>query len=141
MAKLHGLIKYRRHTLDEKRRILSDLKTELETLENYKARLLSDLEREKNLAAVDLESARHFPLFLKKVKNQISDLDEMIAFKASEIQAATLVVQEAYLEVKKLEITQERSDQVETDRLNRLESIDLDEMGLEAFRRHKETDQ
>jgi flagellar FliJ protein len=69
---------------------------------------------------------------------QIELQDQVIAFKMSEVQAATHVVQEAYLEVKKLEITQERRDKEESDRIKKIESDTLDEIGLQAFRRNQE---
>ena len=138
MAKLHSLIRYRRHDLDEKRRILADLNTELERLQMHRQKTIDDLAREKNLAAVDLECARHFPAYLSKMTEQIELQNQVIAFKVREVQAATHVVQEAYLEVKKLEITQERRDKEESDRINKIESDTLDEIGLQSFRRNQE---
>jgi flagellar FliJ protein len=138
MAKLHGLIRFRRHDLDEKRRILAELNSELERLQMFRQKTIDDLAREKNLAAVDLECARHFPAYLDKMTKQIELQDQVIAFKTSEVQAATHVVQEAYLEVKKLEITQERRDQEEADRIKKIEGDTLDEIGLQAFRKNQE---
>ena len=138
MAKLHGLIRFRRHDLDEKRRVLAELNTELERLQMHRQKTIDDLAREKNLAAVDLECARHFPTYLSKMMQQIELQDQVIAFKMREVQAATHVVQEAYLEVKKLEITQERRDKEESDRINKIESDTLDEIGLQVFRRNQE---
>ena len=108
MAKLHSLIKFKRHELDEKREILARLNDELEGLRNRKQRLLDELAREKNLAAVDIETARSFGPYLNKTLARVAAFDEEIHAKYLEVQAATHVVQDAYLEVKKLEITQEK---------------------------------
>jgi flagellar FliJ protein len=135
MAKLHSLIKFKRHELDEKREVLSKLNDELEKLKMYKQNLLDSLAREKNLAAVDIDIARNFGPYLNKTLAQCADLDEMIRAKLQEVQAATHVVQDAFLEVKKLEITQEKRDDEEDDRLKKIETNNLDDIGLNSFRR------
>lgn len=138
MAKLHSLIRFKRHELDDKRKILAVLNTELEVLLQTKKTILEDLAREKNLASVDIEVARSFGLYLNRTLTRCDDLDQEIAEKQQEVQAATVVVQEAYLEVKKLEVTQEKRDQVEDDRIARIEAITLDDIGIEGFRRRQE---
>jgi flagellar FliJ protein len=135
MAKLHSLIKFKRHELDEKREILSKLNDELERLKNFKQQLLDNLAREKNLAAVDIDIARSFGPYLNKTLAQCADLDNMIRAKLQEVQAATHVVQDAYLEVKKLEITQDKRDDEEDTRIKKIETNTLDDIGIESFRR------
>lgn len=135
MAQLHSLIRFKKHELDEKREILAKLNEELSQLQERKRKLLDDLAREKNLAAVDIDIARSFGPFLNKALAQIADMDDLIRDKQQEIQAATMVVQEAYLEVKKLEITQEKRDAEENARVKRIETNTLDDIGLESFRR------
>lgn len=137
MAKLHSLIRFKRHELDEKRQILAKLNDALEDLRARKQKLLDDLAREKNLAAVDVEIARSFGPYLNRTLEQCAALDDDIHQKLREIQAATHVVQDAYLEVKKLEITQEKRDQEEDDRLKRIETNTLDDIGIEGFRRNQ----
>lgn len=141
MAKLHSLIRFKRHELDDKRKQLALLNTQLETLIATKRKKLEDLAREKNLASVDVDVARSFGPYLNKTLAQCDELDVAIGHKQQEVQAATLVVQEAYLEVKKLEVTQERRDQVEEERIDRIESITLDDMGIEGFRRRQDDPQ
>ena len=138
MAKLHSLIKFKRHELDEKREILSQLNDQLEGLKRRKQKMLDDLAREKNLAAVDIDVARSFGPYLNKTLAQISEMDERIQEKMLEVQAATHVVQDAFLEVKKLEITQEKRDDEETARIKKIETATLDEIGMESFRRSHE---
>ena len=138
MAQLHSLIRYKRHELDDKRKVLAVLNTQLEILLSTKKKMLDDLAREKNLASVDIEIAKSFGPYLNKTLRQCDELDVEIGEKQQEVQAATLVVQEAYLEVKKLEVTQEKRDQAEEDRLDRIETITLDDIGIEAFRRRQD---
>lgn len=141
MAQLHSLIRYKRHELDEKRKILSTVNAELEFLIGTKKKKLDDLAREKNLASVDIDIARTFGPYLNKTLEQCDELDVMIGEKQQEVQAATIVVQEAYLEVKKLEVTQEKRDEAEADRVDRIESITLDDIGIEGFRRRQDETQ
>lgn len=137
MAKLHSLIRFKRHELDDKRQILAKLNDALEELKRRKQKLLDDLAREKNLAAVDIEIARSFGPFLNKTLDQCAALDDQIYHKLQEIQAATHVVQDAYLELKKLEITQEKRDQEEDDRIARIETNTLDDIGIQTFNRNQ----
>lgn len=135
MAKLHSLIKFKRHELDEKRQILAVLNEELEKLKRRKQQMMDDLAREKNLAAVDIDVARSFGPYLNKTLERCAEMDTAILEKNQEIQAATLVVQEAFLEVKKLEITQEKRDEEENTRIKKIETATLDDIGIEGFRR------
>lgn len=138
MAKLHSLIRFKRHELDEKRQVLAKLNEALEALKNRKQKLLDDLAREKNLAAVDVDIARSFGPYLNRTLELCDALDGEIHQKMQEIQAATHVVQDAFLEVKKLEITQERRDEQEKERLQKIETNTLDDIGLEGFRRNQD---
>ena len=138
MAKLHGLIRFKRHDLDEKRQKLLALNVELETLRLAKKTLLDRLQHEKNLAAVDVDVARNFGLYLNRMLKECGELDALIEHKLQEVQAATHVVQDAYLEVKKLEVTQEKRDDEEDARIDRIESNNLDDMGIEGFRRKQD---
>lgn len=135
MAQLHSLIRFKRHELDEKRKQLALLNTQLEILQQNKRKILDDLQYEKNLASVDADVARNFGPYLNKTLARCEALDEEIRAKQQDVHAATVVVQEAYLEVKKLEVTQERRDQLENERVQRIEAITLDDIAIEGFRR------
>lgn len=141
MAKLHSLIRLNRHTLDEKRRVLKELQAQQELLKQQKEQRLASLEAEKILAAHDIEAAKYFPLYLERVLEQVAYLDNAIHEKQQEIQAATYMVQEAFIELKKLEVTQERRDQEEIDRLNKLENDIMDEIGIVGFVRKQQDEQ
>lgn len=137
MAKLHSLIRFKRHTLDEKRQLLAALNAELEGLQEHKKLLLEKIAHEKNLASVDLDAARSFTAYLHRAMEQSEALDTAILEKRAEVQAATQVVQEAFLDAKKFEVTQENRDRQEAERLNKIESDTLDEIGLTGFIRQQ----
>ena len=138
MAKLHSLIRFKRNELDDKRKHLAQLNAELEALLHAKKKLLDDLAHERNLASVDIDIARTFGTYLNRTLQRCDELDQIIADKQQEVQAATVVMQEAYLDVKKLEITQENRDKAEEGRINRIESITLDDVAIEGFRRRQD---
>lgn len=140
MAKLHSLIRYKRHTLDEKRRHLAALNAELEGLQTRKQLLLDSIAREKELASVDLDAARSFTAYLHRAMEKCEALDVEIIEKRAEVQAATQVVQEAFLDAKKFEVTQENRDAAENERLKKIESDTLDEIGLTGFIRQQGDD-
>jgi flagellar FliJ protein len=138
MAKLHSLIRLNRHNLDERRRVLKELQAQQDMLKQHKQHTLDALAHEKQLAANDLESAKHFPLYLQRVMVQVDALEQAIQQKQLEIHTAAHLLQEAFMDLKKLEVTQERRDQDEINRLNKLESDIMDEIGITGFIRKQQ---
>lgn len=137
MADLHGLIKLRRHHLDEKRRVLGALNAQLTTLNNRKQSLFDKIEKEKELASKDADVARDFGLFLELTKEKIAAVDAAIEQLMVKINEATEEVNEAFRELKKIEITQENRDKAAEKELLRKETIRFDEIGIEGWGRKK----
>lgn len=135
MADLHGLIKLRRHTLDEKRRVLGALNAQLTMLNNRKQSLYDKIDKEKELATKDPELGRNFGLFLELTKEKIAAVDANIAQLMIKINEATEEVNEAFRELKKIEITQENRDKAAEKEQLRKETIRFNEIGIEGWRR------
>ncbi len=135
MADLTGLIRLRRHELDEKRRELGELNAKVEALHQRRRDILAKLEKEKNLAAVDINAAQGFGQYLNGALNTCRDLDAEIERVMVDVDKATDVVREAFMEVKKLELTQENREKEAEDLMAKLETAELDEAGLNAHRR------
>ena len=152
MAELHGLIRLREHELEECRRDLGRLNEQRTALENRKKDRLDRLKQEKKLAACQFNEDRvnedrvnesrvgDIGLFIEQTLKACDQLDRQVAQLLPEIEAATDAVREAFLELKRLQITQERRDAVETARLKKLEREVLDEIGLQSFQRADEKD-
>lgn len=138
MAKLSGLIRLKKHELDQYRQALAALQDKLNGHQERKDHLLRQLEQEKNLASVDMEAARNFNAYLQSSLAKLQDLERAIHDVQQEIQAARRVIQDAYMEVKKLDITEENRAQAERDELNRKISNELDDIGLTGFMRNRE---
>ena len=138
MAYLKGLIRLRRHELDEKRRILGDLNSKIEALNTRRQNVLQKLEKEKNLAAVDINAAQNFGQYLNGALNTCKDIDSNIERIMVDVEKATDVVRATFMEVKKLELTQENREKEAQAVVAKRETADLDEAGLNAHRRRSE---
>ncbi len=137
MAKLHGLIRLRDHELDEKRRILAELNDAVTSLENQKNAHLQSLEREKKLVEEDATAAQHIANFIDRTLKECDRIDQKIAILMVEVEKATDAVREAFLELKRLQVTQDQRDKKEAKRLAKLERDILDEIGLDQFQRQR----
>ena len=104
MADLKGLIRLRRHELDEHRRELGELNAQIDALNQKRENILKKLEKEKNLAAVDIQAAQGFGQYLNAALNQCSDIDRAIDRIMIDVEKATDIVREAFMEVKKLRL-------------------------------------
>ena len=135
MADLKGLIRLRRHELDERRRALGELNAKVEALNQRRQDVLRKLEKEKNLAAVDINAAQGFGQYLNGALNTCRALDDEIERIMVDVEKATDIVREAFMEVKKLELTQENRDKEAEELMAKLETAELDEAGLNAHRR------
>ena len=136
MAKLSGLIRLKKHELDQYRQALANLQEKLAQQQNAKDNMLVQLEQEKNLASVDMDAARNFNAYLQRSLQRLQEMERAIHDTQQEIQAARRVIQDAFMEVKKLDITEENRAQAEKDELNRKISNELDDIGLVGFMRN-----
>ncbi|MBC8339388.1 MAG: flagellar export protein FliJ [Rhodospirillales bacterium] len=136
MAKdLHTLIRLNEWTVDERRRELGDVLASLASLEDGLQRLRDELVREQKAVQASPEVAG---LFYGNYANAVIDkrhhLDEGIARMEAEVNKARERLDEAYRELKKYEIAHENRIVEETKEADRLEQVELDEMGLNAHR-------
>lgn len=140
MADLHGLIKLRHHILDEKRKVLGELNAELTKLQNTKQAFFDRIEREKELSNQNPDLGQNFGLFLELTKNKIAKVDEAINALMIKINEAREAVNEAFRELKKIEVTQENRDKAEAKEQLRKETIRFDEIGNEGWSRRKRSE-
>ena len=138
MADLKGIIRLRRHELDEERRVLGELNKKIEALNTRRQDILNRLEKEKNLAAVDINAAQGFGQYLNGALNKCRNIDQEIEVVMKDVEKATEVVRAAFMEVKKLELTQENRDKKAQVLIAKRETATLDEAGLNAHRRRSE---
>lgn len=137
MAKLHGLIKLRQHELDEKRRELGEINAKIEALEQKKKQMLDRMEAEKQAAADNVMLASTIGAYIGKTLKRRESLTKQIQKIIVESEELMEEVREAFLELKKFEITQNRRDAEELARLEKLEQAVLDEIAIVRHGREK----
>jgi len=145
MADLNPLIRMRKHTVDQKQKVLAELYRHAEELEGQKAELQTQLEDERtNMDAMDenlrLEAMAHFGLYAEGVRLRIAGIDAGIKHLETRIDVAREDMSQAFNALKKIEITQERREDEELAALNKKESAELDDIAIEGFRRKQEED-
>ncbi len=140
MANLKALIRLRRHRVDEKQKALADLYRQTEKLEAKKEELIQTLEKERDIAETteDVEAGAFFGLYAEGVKSKISGIDRDINKLETRIMIAQDDMRQAFAELKQIEIVQKRREQEEAKKLAAKESAELDEIGIDGFRRQEE---
>ncbi len=140
MADLKSLIRFRKHGVDEKRRQLAQLYREAETVERQKKVIEDQMEKEIELAkeSGSVEAQAYLGKYLQGARKKVKALEKSIEKMNVRIAAAQEDMRESFSDMKKVEITQARRDAREDAEQNKKEAQELDEIGLDRFRREKE---
>lgn len=140
MAELDPLIRYRKHRLDEKQRRLADLYREAEQIEQHKAELFEKMNAEAEAAnsSSDAYMVQDFLRFSANVRARIEKLDAQREKLEVRIEAARRDIQDAFGELKKIEITQQRREAEAAEAGKRKEDRELDDIGIETHRRRNQ---
>lgn len=138
MADLFGLIRLRRHTVEEKQKVLSALYREAENFQNKRRAMEEQILREKALAGEDRDAGIFFGIYAERMRRKIGLIDDAIAKINVRIAAAQEDVRAAFAEQKKAEIIQRKRDEEEESEIAAREDRVLDEIGIEGFRRKDE---
>jgi len=140
MADLNPLIRVRKHAVEQKQKFLAELYRQAEELENQKKTLLDQMaaEREKLSEMESAEIMGYFGHYCEAVKERVADIDEAVATLEIRIGAAQEDMREAFAELKKIEITQERREAEQQAEINKKESDELNEIAIEGYRRKVE---
>lgn len=140
MADLEALIRLRRHTVEEKQKVLAEIFREVEVLDERKKDLLGRLEKERK--ALDenpnLETKDYYGRFEGVIRGDVERIDSEIAQLEVRVQIAQEEVRRAFADMKRVEIVHERRKAEEAQGIQNKESAELDEIGIEGFRRKEE---
>lgn len=139
MADLNPLIRVRKHVVEQKQKFLAELYRQAEELIRQKTTLLEQLseEREK-LKDMGAEMISYFGPYSEAVKGRVADIEEARGKLETRIRIAQEDMRAAFAELKKIELAQERRDEAEEKAQNKRESAELDEIGLDLYRRQVE---
>ena len=140
MADLESLIKYRKHAVDEKQRILAAIYREAEELERkqtaIKQQMIDERRITDELGTPDAASA--YNLYAEGARQKIALLQEKLDKMQIRIQAAQEAMREAFAEMKKIEITDKNRKDRSKKATQKKEDRELDDVALDIYRRQKE---
>lgn len=140
MANLLSLIKLRKHSVDEKQKVLAQLYREAEALQSKKDMLIDRL-REERMALNEkapLEMFTYFGRYSQNVQRVIERFTQEIVKIETRIQVAQDDVREAFAGMKRIEIVQAEREKEEKKIQADKESNEMDEIGLDGYRRNQE---
>lgn len=142
MADLDPLIRYRKHGVDEKRRVLADLYRQADELAQEKKAVQEEVKRETELAEQDAtaESVAYLGRYLQSARRRIDALDKAIRKMETRIIVAQEDMRSAFAEMKKVEITQRNREAREKVKERRKEEQELDEIAIEQYQRREDSD-
>ncbi len=139
MADLSGLIRVRKHAVEQKQKFIAELYRQSEELANQKTTLLTQLDEEQEkVQEFGVEMLSYFGPYSEAVKERVVEIDHASDTLEARIEVAREDMREAYNELKKIEITQERREEAEDKAINKKESDELDEIAIEGFRRKQQ---
>jgi chromosome segregation ATPase len=135
MADLQPLIRLHKYQLDEKRRALAALYSDMALLEQRRRKLEDEYTREKE--AVEKSGDIHFTFagYAKGVQLQRDDIESAETELEKRIETAKDDMMETFSELKKYEMTQAERDRLEEEERRIREGLLMDEIGLEGYRR------
>ena len=145
MADLGGLIRYRKHILDEKQKFLGELYREAESLLQKRENLLSRLEAEKqaieppegSMDGAALMAVQGFAEFLHKTKSELDKVKQQEGLLDTRIQIAIDDMRERFGDLKKIEITQDRRLEALRKAIDKRENALYEEIGIQMHQLHE----
>ena len=136
MKGLPNLIRLHRWRLDEKRKNLAELERLAADLRQQAAHLEQELKGEQTAAARAPEEAGYaYGRYANRVIARREAIAASLAEVKTKIAQAAAAVTEAFRELKRFEIAQERREQAELAKAAKAERAVLDEMGLQGHRK------
>lgn len=140
MADLEPLIKYRKHTVDEKRRFLAQLYREAEQIERQKDAVQKQMAREIELAKeMGTTDAQAFlNKYLEGARRKIKALEGALKKMDVRIAAAQEDMRGVFSEMKKVEIVQHNREAAAAAEQKKKDDRELDEIAIDQYRRRLE---
>lgn len=140
MANLLSLIKLRRHTVDEKQKLLAELYRQVEMIEQNKNILIERLRSEREVLDKNgtLEMYAYFGRFSQNIQRSLERMNIEKQKLEVRIQIAQDDVREAFANMKRIEIVQSEREKAEKKEVDDKETREMDEIGLDGFRRKEE---
>lgn len=138
MRGVDGLIRLWKWRLDERRRIVVDLEILRAGIERQMVKLDEELEQERKVATQHYEASFGFTTYRKSNRERRANLEASREEVIDRIAAAQEEVNAAFRELKKYELVLENWERRERQKQERREQAEMDEAGLQGFRRKQE---
>ncbi len=140
MANLHSLIKLRKHTVDEKQKVLAELFRQTELIENKRSMLSERLKKEREALDVygSVEMLAYYGRFAENIMRDIERLNAELLKLEARIRVAQDDVREAFANMKRIEIVQKERERADKKKQDDKESNEMDDIGIDGFRRRDE---
>lgn len=140
MANLKSLIKLRKHTVDEKQKTLANLYSLAEDIDSKKTTLINRLQEERAILTMDspLEMLGYFGRFSQNVQRVLEKLNIEKKKVEDRIVIAQDDVRAAFADMKRVEIVQREREKEEKKKAADKEAREMDEIGIEGFRRKED---
>lgn len=135
MKGIEGLIRLQRWRLDEARRRLAELERLREEFHAKQRNLEAEIEAEQGAAAAGSDVQRAWSAFAERALERRATLARSAAETEAAAAAAHEEVNEAFREVKKLELAAERAERRQIEAAQRREQARLDGVALDMHRR------
>jgi len=134
---LHTLIRLRKWDVEEKQRALAALLRREESILMGIQNLILEKEQEAAFVgqAADVSETFTFSAYLKRWDERKELFDNALIEVRGHIDDARDELAEAYRDLKTFEVTQEQREAAEEKEAQRVETIELDEIGLNLHRR------
>lgn len=141
MADYKSLIRIRKWELDEQRRQLGELNTALNRILLEQQRVAEALQREQLAVAnatAEFVAANALANFTERTLDTQRQLARAVEVLEQQITEKAEDIRLAYQEMKKFELAQEELDAAEAAEQRRRETIELDDIAIEAHARNSE---
>ena len=141
MADLESLIRVRKYEVDEKQKLLAALYKQADDLKDQRDVLETQLAIEGEKAqGMDAEFLRYFLPYSENVKRRIEEIDLVREQMETKIEFAQDDMREAFTELKKVGIIDDRRKAEALAELGKKEAAELDEIANNMFKRNNEDD-
>lgn len=140
MKGLTTLIKLHKRTLDELRRQMVSLENQKAQLLQLSAKLKEELSAEIKMASRNPEMGQFFGDFSKRMQLRQEDIGMEVASLDKQMAKLNAEIFEAFSELKKYEVALEQAKQREKAEADRRETIAMDDIAQQQFRRTRKED-
>ncbi len=135
MRSKESLIRLHRFQVDEKRRHVTEIETMIADFSRKQAELEQQITAEQERSGISDVTHFAYPTFAKAARERCENLTKSIAELEEQLSAAKDELSEAYAELKKFELLQEKENvRVKTEIAAR-DQAEMDEIGLAMHRR------